>query len=113
MTDPRIDIGGSAESKVAQMELAPYMRGTRGKTTLGVDIGIGTTVDVPIVFDKALPTASYSPQVTLEGTAGVLGQLSAIVKTGTLTLTGCTVSVKNSSLVTLGTNVIVHVTANY
>lgn len=113
MTDPRIDIGGSAERKVVEMELAPYMRGTRGKTTIAVDIGIGSTADVAVVFDKPLPVATYSPQVTLEGSAGILGQLSSIIKTGTLTTTGCTVSVKNSSLVTLGANVVVHVTATY
>ncbi len=113
MTDPLIQVGGPADSKVREMEMAPYMRGTRGSATISANIAIAATVDVPVTFDKALPTASYSPQVTLEGTSGILGNLSAIVKGGSLTTTGCVVQVKNSALVALGISVVVHVTATY
>ena len=113
MTDPLIQIGGNADHKVVEMEMAPYMRGTRGKATISAAIAIAATVPVVVVFDKVLPTSDYSPQVTLEGDEGILASLSCIVKAGTRTTAGCTVSVKNSALVSLGINVIVHVTATY
>lgn len=109
--------GSNAAARVAAMELAPYMRGTRGKFTIQAAIGIAATVPFPVVFDKPLPAdaVGYSVVVTFEGTdTGILGNLSAMVQGGvSKTLTGCTINVKNSALLALGLNVIGHVIAVY
>lgn len=114
MTDPLISLGGSAESKVREMEMAPYMRGTRGKLTIAAAVAVAAAVDLFVTFDKTLPTADYAPQVTLEGPSTLLGgSLTAMVKANGREVGGCWVTVKNSALVSLGLNAVIHVTATY
>lgn len=108
----------AAATRVSTIEGAPYVRGVRGKATIQAAIGIAAVVPITITYDAALPTGTpltYSAIVTFEGTdTGILGNLSAMVAGGaSKTLTGCTVNVKNSALVSLGLNVIVHVLALY
>jgi hypothetical protein len=101
-------------AKVTQIEAAPYMRGSRGRFTIATPIGVAATVDFPVTFDKALPTTDYNVVVGFEGAdTGILGNLSAMVKPSSKTMTGCTVSVKNSALLSLGLNVTVTVVALY
>ncbi len=101
-------------AKVTQIEAAPYLRGSRGRFTIATAVGVAATVDFPVVFDKALPTTDYNVVVGFEGSdTGVLGSLSAMVKPASKSMTGCTVSVKNSALISLGLNVTVTVIALY
>lgn len=104
----------AAADRATQIENAPYMRGSFGKATISVALGVAATVDFPVTFDKPLPVTTYAVVVGFEGAdTGILGNLSAMVKTASKTTTGCTVSVKNSALVSLGLNVVVTVIALY
>lgn len=77
---------------------------------------VGTT-DVTLLWPAQgpMPTAGYSASVNVEdGFVPLLGALSAVVKPGTKTVNGLTVTVTNSGLVplTLGAGWI-HVSAWY
>ncbi len=104
----------ASATKVAEMEAAPYMRGTRGKFTINAALGVAAVVDFPVTFDKALPNTTYNAVVGFEGSdGGILGALTAMVKAGSKTTTGCTITIKNTALVSLGLNVVVTVVALY
>ncbi len=131
MTDPLIQVGGSsaassaemsqamqriisAEAALTGMANAPYMRGTRGKVTVSAAIASLAAVDFPVTFDVPLPVTTYNAVIGFEGAdTGILGSLTAMVKAGSKTATGCTVTVKNSALLSLGLNVVVTVVALY
>lgn len=103
----------SDETVVALPDLTPYMRGTKGTATIGVAIGIGATSNITVTFDQALPDTNYALIASIEGTAGLLGNLVAVPLSASKTTTTCVVAVKNTSLVTLGLNAIVTAFAVY
>jgi hypothetical protein len=94
-------------------DVTPFVRGTKGAATIGVAIGIGATSNLTITFDRALPDTNYSIIASIEGTAGLLGNLVAVPISASKTTTSCVVAVKNTSLVTLGLNAIVTAFAVY
>lgn len=109
MTDPMMGASGAAMGQIVQ---APMMRGTRGTAIVNATVAVGN-LDVPVAFQAALPTTSYSPQVTLEGDVAILGAFDAIIKKGTLTASGCTVTLRNIGLVSIAVNMTIHVLAAY
>ncbi len=69
-----------------------------------------TTVDVPIVWSTPMPDETYAVTLAIEAGTGLLGQLRAVVKTGTITAAGVTVSMSAAVLISLGT-AFLHATA--
>lgn len=102
---------GSVAARVEAIEKAPYLKGTRGRATIAANIGVGVTVSVAVTFETALPAATYSAAAAIEGTSGLLGNLYPMVDPASKTATGCTVLVKNTSLLSLGQNAVVVVIA--
>lgn len=103
----------AAGNRVTAIENAPYLRGTRGRKMLTANIAVGTTTNVIVSLDATLPTSDYTALVSLEGSAGILGQLSAVIVAGSKTTSQVTVAVQNSSLIAVGLNVTVGVAAFY
>lgn len=54
--------------------------------------------DVQLAWKQAMPSTAYQVFPSLSGSVAILGKLSTVVKPGSLTKTGCTVTVTNSSV---------------
>jgi hypothetical protein len=67
-------------------------------------LGISATVDIPLTWSTPFPDTGYTivkPQVTSTA-AAVIGKTDAVVKTGTQTKTGCTITVTTTALLSAG-----------
>ncbi len=64
-------------------------------------LAIGAT-DVPVTWDVPMPTATYTVYPSITGSSTTVGKLFPQVKTGTLTTTGCTITVSSIVALTLG-----------
>lgn len=64
-------------------------------------LSIGPT-DLAITWPIPFADTSYSVQVTIEQTSSALGGMAGGLKAGTKTTTGCTVTLVNTTLVTIG-----------
>ena len=74
-------------------------------------LSIGAT-DFPVTWPADFGNATYTvPKPGFEGGTLVVGLLDAVVKPGTRTGTGCTVTVKNTGLVSIAAGVVLHVMA--
>lgn len=65
---------------------------------------LGATYDAPIVWQTAFPNANYTVELTRLG--GLIGRASVVVKSGTKTATGLTVTVTASLAVSAGSIVL-------
>ena len=75
---------------------------TRGRATLQTGIGVGASVPVTLVFDKAVPDTGYDlTGLWLENPTG-LGSLFPVGPLTAKAVDGCTIQVKNTSLVSIG-----------
>ncbi len=64
-------------------------------------LSIGAT-DLAVTWDSPMPTATYTVVPSITGSATTAGKISAQVKTGTLTTTGCTITVSTIIALSLG-----------
>lgn len=68
-------------------------------------LGISATVDIPVAWTNPYPDTNYTitkPQVTTT-TASLIGKTDAVVKAGTQTKTGCTITVTTTAVLAAGT----------
>ncbi|MDQ8047092.1 MAG: hypothetical protein REI11_20970 [Patulibacter sp.] len=63
-------------------------------------IAVGASVDVPIVWSTPFPNANYDTDIT--AFTGLIGRATLVVKSGSKTAAGCTVTVTATLLVSLG-----------
>lgn len=75
-------------------------RQTRTAITALPAVAIGATTDITMSWtgQGAMPSTDYTVAIAVEGGTSLLGVLSYVLKTGSRTTTGCTVTVKNSGL---------------
>ncbi|WP_337833029.1 hypothetical protein [Pseudonocardia sp. TMWB2A] len=66
-----------------------------------VQVAVGGTRDIPITWATPAPSTTYSAAAAVSVAAALLGKVTATVKQGSKTKTGCVVTVQNSGLVTL------------
>ncbi len=77
-------------------------RSAIGTGTVNTGLLGGSTTAVVVTFNRPMPDTSYSTLVQIDPTASLLGGLAASVTSKTTA--GCTVTVRNTSLVTLSTS---------
>jgi hypothetical protein len=106
------DLLAALTARVATVE-ALRLRGITGQKTQALPIaGIGATTTVAVAFPTAMPDANYVPLVDIATTAtALLGTLSVVYPVTNKTTTGCTVTIKNSSLLAVAASVTVTVAA--
>lgn len=85
--------------------------GTTGTATLGANIGIGASYDLAVNLAGSMPDSNYTALVSIEGAAGLLGVFVALIKSKTAT--SCVVTLKNTSLISIGSGATVRVVAIY
>ncbi|MGW2116021.1 hypothetical protein [Streptomyces zhihengii] len=97
-------------NRVAALEQR-RLTGVTGKATPTLSLGAGATVAVPVTFDAAMPSANYQAIVQVSGAQSLLGNITVVPPITAATATGCTVTLKNTGLLTLAQQVTVQVTA--
>lgn len=86
--------------------------GTTGQLTKTLPLLLGSVTTFDIVFRTPMPSADYIPLVTLDATSvAVLGNITVQLPITAKTKTGCTVSVRNTALLTVASSVTVYVAA--
>lgn len=73
-------------------------------------VSVGT-LDRVITWSTPMPDAGYSVQISFEMSTAQIGGLAGVVKPGTLTANGLTVTLSNSLLVSISAGAKLHVTA--
>lgn len=73
-------------------------------------LSVGAT-DIAVTWKVPFIDTSYMVQVTIENTSGTLGGMSGGLKLGTKTTTGCTVTLVNTTLLTIGAGGVAQVAA--
>jgi len=86
--------------------------GTTGQLTKTLPLLLGSVTTFDVVFRNPMPTTDYIPLVTLDATSvAVLGSITVQLPITAKTKTGCTVSVRNTALLTVASSVTVYVAA--
>ncbi|WP_416902753.1 hypothetical protein [Micromonospora echinospora] len=107
---PAMDRIGALEQAVAALQ-SNRLGGTAGQATVATGLLGGATRDVPVTFTTALPDTNYVAIPVIDGPPGILGTLQALFPVTNKSATGCTVTVKNTALLTLGVSGTVTVVA--
>lgn len=100
-TGSRVAADSGLNTRVTALEGVVHWQ-VRGATVAVPAIALLTTVDVPVAWAAAMPNATYSIGLALEAVTGLLGQLRAVVKPGTVTAAGFTASMSSGSVVSIG-----------
>lgn len=100
----------AADAALAAAIAAIVIPAQRGARVAVPAIPLLTTVDLAVTWATPMPDATYSIGLSLESGTGLLGQLRAIIKTGTQTAAGFTASLSSGSLVSIG-NAFLHAQA--
>lgn len=98
--------------RVAALE-ARTLVGTTGQLTKSLTVGIGgSTTTFGITYAKPMPSADHIVLVTLDNaSASLLGSVAPVLPVTNKTQFGCTVTVRNSALLTVASSVTVYVAA--
>jgi hypothetical protein len=98
-------------ARIAALE-ARTLVGTTGQLTKTLPILLGSVTTFDVVFRNPMPSTDYIPLVTLDNASvAVLGAVSVQLPITAKTKTGCTVTVRNTALLTVASSVTVQVAA--
>lgn len=98
-------------TRVAALE-ARTLVGTTGQLTKTLPALLGSVTNFDVVFRNPMPSTDYIPLVTLDNASvAVLGAVTVQLPVTAKTKAGCTVTVRNTALLTVASSVTVQVAA--
>lgn len=101
--------------RVTAMEkrAAQTLNGTTGQLTKNLTLNaLGGTTTFGVTFANPMPSANYIPLVSLDASSvSLLGNSSVVYPITNKTAFGCTVTVRNTALLTVASSVTVYVAA--
>ncbi|MGW1134564.1 hypothetical protein [Streptomyces griseoluteus] len=98
------------ETAVAALQ-ALRLAGTTGSGSTSASLAAGGTKAVDCAFKSPMPDTNYTVIAQIDGAQSLLGVITPQYPITTKTTTGCTVTIKNTGLLTLAQTITVQVTA--